>query len=129
MPAEVVNPILPQFVDKLDPQFVEIYNREQGKIFGFRRTISANIATPAAPRLRADQVSIEEYRANPSKYTLSIAPGPKPEVASAVIHHVQVDQPKGQIKVKVYQPTEDAIHAGGLKTSAGLPAHVNYHGG
>ena len=30
MSTEVVNPILLEFVDRLDPQFVEIYNREQG---------------------------------------------------------------------------------------------------
>ena len=42
---------------------------------------------------------------------------------------VKVDQPEGEIKVKVYTPTDDAIKAGKLKTSDGLPAHVNYHGG
>jgi hypothetical protein len=31
MSTEVINPILPEFIDKLDPQFVDIYNRYQGK--------------------------------------------------------------------------------------------------
>ena len=82
-----------------------------------------------APKLRADQVSIEEYRANPTKYTLKITPGPYPEVGNTAIHNVRVDQPEGEIKVKVYNPTEDAAKEGGLATSNGLPVHVNYHGG
>jgi acetyl esterase/lipase len=111
MSTEIVNPILPEFLDKLDPQFVEIYNREQ------------------ASRLRADQVTIDEYRANPTKYTLKIAEGPKPETGSAEIYNVDVQQPDGEIKVKVYTPTKDAIEKGGLKGTNGLPVHVNYHGG
>ena len=82
-----------------------------------------------APKLRADQVSIEEYRGNPSKYTLKIAEGPKPDVGNMKVHEVPVDQPKGSIKVQVYTPTQHAIDTGGLKTSKGLPAHINYHGG
>ena len=82
-----------------------------------------------APRLRADQVTIEEYRSNPAKYTFPITEGPKPEVGSAVPHKVRVDQPAGEIHVEVFTPTDDAIQAGKLKTTAGLPAHVDYHGG
>lgn len=82
-----------------------------------------------APRLRADQVTIEEYRREPLKYTLFVAEGPKPEVGDVTIHQVKVDQPAGEIKVQVYTPTQEAIEAGGLKTSNGLPAYVNYHGG
>ena len=82
-----------------------------------------------AHKFRADQVSIEEYRANPARYTADIPPGRKPEVGSAVIHKVEVDEPAGEIDVKVYIPTQDAVESGGLKSSEGLPAHVNYHGG
>ena len=127
MSTEMVNPILPEFVDKLDPQFVEIYNRYQGQIQPL--TVDSRLMVNAAPRLQAHQVSIEEYRSNPSKYTFQITPGPYPKVAKTEVFNIKVDQPEGQIKVKVYTPTEDAIQKGGLKTSAGLPAHVNYHGG
>ena len=74
-------------------------------------------------------MSIEEYRSNPGKYTFPITPGPNPEVGNAQVHKVKVNEPAGEIKVKVYTPTEDAIQAGGLKSSDGLPMHVNYHGG
>ena len=83
----------------------------------------------AAPRLRADQVTIEEYRKNPAKYTFPITEGPKPDVGTTTLHKVPVHEPPGEIQVMVYEPTSDAIQTGGLKTSAGLPAHVNYHGG
>ena len=83
-----------------------------------------------APRLRADQVTYEEYNANRSKYTFAICPGPSPEVGSTKIYEIPVSSPDGTIKVQVYIPTEDAIIAGGLKTQDGkLPAHVDYHGG
>lgn len=88
-----------------------------------------NTLHPPAPRLRADQVSIQEYRSNPSKYTLKICPGPYPEVGKTEVFQVPVEKPTGEIKVKVYWPTETAIKKGGLKTGDGLPGHVNYHGG
>ena len=74
-------------------------------------------------------MSIEEYRANPSKYTFKIAEGPHPATKTADISNVPVSDPDGQIKVKVYVPTDDAVERGGLESSNGLPAHVNYHGG
>ena len=84
----------------------------------------------SAPRLRADQVTYEEYNADRSKYTFDICPGPSPEVGHTKIYDVPVSGPDGTIKVQLYVPTEDAIAAGGLKTSDGkLPAHVDYHGG
>lgn len=46
------------------------------------------------------------------------------------IHIVDVNQPDGQIKVKVYKPTNNAIHTGKLATEQGLlPTHINFHGG
>ena len=74
-------------------------------------------------------MTIHEYRSNPSKYTFQITPGPYPDVAKTEVINIKVEQPEGEIKVKVYTPTDDAAQKGGLKTAAGLPAHVNYHGG
>lgn len=82
-----------------------------------------------APKTRADQVTIEEYRANTSKYTFQITSGPSPEVAETKVYHIPVEKPKGSIKVQVYHPTNEAVAEGKLQNSAGLPAHVNYHGG
>ena len=89
-------------------------------------TIGANTYT--APKVRADQVTIEEYRKNTPKYTFPITEGPKPEVGSVKIYKVPVENPSGEIQVEVFFPTEDAAQKGGLKTSAGLPVHVDYHG-
>ncbi|KAF2089585.1 alpha beta hydrolase fold-3 domain-containing protein [Saccharata proteae CBS 121410] len=110
--APIINPLHPSFVDKLDPQFAAIYNKHQ------------------APRLRADQVTIEEFRAHPEKYTSTITPGPCPGVETANVHDVAVDQPVGTIQVKIYVPTASQIASGGLgNADAKLPAHVNFHGG
>ena len=131
MSTEVVNPILPEFIDKLDPQFVDIYNRYQGKTqsSSTHNDQVQQLTSTTAPRFRADQVTIEEYRSNPTKYTFQITPGPYPDVNKTEIFNITVDQPDGEIKVKVYWPTDEAVQKGGLKTEAGLPAHVNYHGG
>lgn len=83
-----------------------------------------------ANRLRADQVSIEEFRADPAKYTATVPRGPTLPVGSATIHKIPVKEPLGEIEVQVYVPTDDAIQTGGLKNADGkLPAYVNYHGG
>ena len=108
----LVNALHPSVVDRMDPQFAEIYTKYQ------------------APRLRADQVTYEEYNADRSKYTFAIAPGPSPEVGNITIHKVPVTNPAGEISVQVFRPTAEAIRKGGLQTADGkLPAHVNYHGG
>ncbi|KAK7725711.1 hypothetical protein SLS57_003777 [Botryosphaeria dothidea] len=110
--AEPINPIPSKYLDKLDPQFIEVYNKH------------------AANRLRADQVSIEEFRADPAKYTATVPRGPTLPVGSATIHQIPVKEPLGEIEVQVYVPTDDAIQTGGLKNADGkLPAYVNFHGG
>jgi hypothetical protein len=45
------------------------------------------------------------------------------------VYKIPVDPPTGEIVVQVYKPTANAILSGGFNSSAGLPAHVNYHGG
>jgi acetyl esterase/lipase len=84
----------------------------------------------SAPKLRADQVTYQEYNSNRSKYTFPIAEGPHPQVDNIKIFKVSVSHPAGEIQVQVFWPTEEAITASGFKTKDGkLPAHVNYHGG
>ncbi|RFU24450.1 hypothetical protein B7463_g11888, partial [Scytalidium lignicola] len=107
----VVNPITPEFIERLDPQFTELYNKYQ------------------ACRLRADQVTITQYRADPSKYTSGIGEGPMPDVGSSTLHSLNVHEPEGYINVLVYWPSQQAIESGNLRNNCGLPAHVNYHGG
>ncbi|KAG9228173.1 alpha beta hydrolase fold-3 domain-containing protein [Amylocarpus encephaloides] len=108
----LVNALHPSVVDRLDPQFAAIYNEYQ------------------APRLRADQVSYEEYNKDRAKYTISICPGPSPEVGDVKIFKVPVSDPEGEILVQVFFPTEEAIVQGGLRSEdRKLPAHINHHGG
>jgi hypothetical protein len=131
--TELINPILPRLIDKMDPHFVELYTKYQGlhsdryAILGLERTTKEK--SLPAPRLRADQVSIEEYRANPAKYTFPIAEGPHPRVRHSIDYKIPVHEPPGEISVEVYTPTEEAVAKGGFQTSAGLPCHVDYHGG
>lgn len=109
---ELVNPLHPSVVERMDLQFAEIYTKYQ------------------APRVRADQVTYAEYNADRSKYTFHIAKGPMPGVGNVKIHRVAVSNPDGEISVQVFFPTAEAIEKGGLKSKDGkLPAHVNYHGG
>jgi len=110
--TKLINPLHPSVVDRMDPQFAEIYTKYQ------------------APRTRADQVSYQEYNSNRSKYTFSIAPGPMPEVGSVKVYKVPVTEPEGEIQVQVFHPTPEAMTKSGLATKDGnLPAHVDYHGG
>lgn len=128
MAATLVNALHPSVVDRVDPQFAEIYNKYQGILFlYFEQGMYLQFL---APFLRADQVTYEEYNADRSKYTFPICDGPYPEVGSTKIYKVPVTSPPGEIDVKIYIPTEEAITRGGLKTKDGkLPAHVDYHGG
>ncbi|TVY71452.1 AB hydrolase superfamily protein [Lachnellula suecica] len=108
----LMNALHPSVADRVDPQFAEIYTKYQ------------------APRLRADQVTYEEYNADRSKYTFAIAPGPTPEVGCIKLFQIPVSEPAGEITVQLFAPTVEAIEAGSFRTADGkLPAHVNFHGG
>ncbi|KAI9729614.1 MAG: hypothetical protein M1818_008461 [Claussenomyces sp. TS43310] len=108
----LVNAIHPDLLHKIDPQFAEIYTKNQ------------------APKLRADQVTYDEYNADRSRYTFSIAQGPNPEVGSVTVYEVKVHEPEGKIYVQVFVPTQEAVERAGSRRSNGnLPAHVDYHGG
>jgi hypothetical protein len=45
------------------------------------------------------------------------------------VYDVPVSQPLGKIMVQVYEPTNEATLSSGFEKPAGLPAHINYHGG
>ncbi|KAG4438993.1 hypothetical protein IFR05_005509 [Cadophora sp. M221] len=108
----LVNTLHPSVVQRLDPQFAEIFTKYQ------------------APKLQAHQVTYEEYNADRSKYTFSIVPGPYPSIGGVGICEIPVSDPAGEIAIQVFYPTKEAAEKGGLRTSDGkLPAHVNFHGG
>ncbi|KAI0514469.1 alpha beta hydrolase fold-3 domain-containing protein [Xylaria bambusicola] len=110
----VVNALQPSIAERLDPVYLDIYNRYQ------------------APRMRCDQVPYEVYKENKEAYSFPTAKvtGPRPEVASNTIYRVPVSHPEGEVDVQVYVPTAEAISNGGLASSEGrLSALVNFHGG
>ncbi|KAI1109274.1 alpha beta hydrolase fold-3 domain-containing protein [Nemania sp. NC0429] len=112
--SESINALRPSIAERLDPVFLDIYNRYQ------------------ANRLRCDQVPYETYNADREAYsfpTRKVA-GPSPEVASNAVHRVPVSHPAGSVEVQVYVPTTEAALSGGLADARGrLPALVNFHGG
>lgn len=88
--------------------------------------------SPTAHRIRADQVPFEVYDQDRNKYAfpVNLVTAPAPDVASAIIYKIPVEGPGGEIALKVYSPTTEAIKKGGLATADGrLPVVVDYHGG
>ncbi|KAI2630071.1 alpha beta hydrolase fold-3 domain-containing protein [Xylaria nigripes] len=113
-PSNLVNQLQPSVAERVDPVYLNIYNRYQ------------------VSRLRCDQVPYETYKVNKEAYSFPThnVSGPRPEVASNTIYHVPVTHPAGETEVQVYVPTQDAIISGGLANAEGrLPALVNFHGG
>ncbi|GAP84648.1 putative alpha beta hydrolase fold-3 domain-containing protein [Rosellinia necatrix] len=112
---EPINALRPSIAERMDAVYLDIYNRHQ------------------ASRLRCDQVPYETYAADKAAYSFptALVTGPRPEVASAVVHRVPVE-PAGAATVdaQVYVPTAEAVRAGGLADARGrLPALVSFHGG
>ncbi|KAI0012493.1 alpha/beta hydrolase fold protein [Xylariaceae sp. FL0662B] len=109
----LMNPIHPSVANKLDPVFADIYTRFQ------------------APKLRADQVSYEEYSRDKAEYTFPTqkVTEPSPYVASKAIHKIPGGKVDGDIYLQVYVPKPVSIDRGGLRREGLLPAVVNYHGG
>ncbi|KAL1899555.1 hypothetical protein Sste5346_002957 [Sporothrix stenoceras] len=108
MPSAIINPLHPSVEDKLDAKVKEIYNMYQ------------------ANRLRADQVTYEEFNANRTKFIF-----PREKVASTPCaigristHKIPVTEPAGEIDVRIYR-SEGFEESDGKK----LPLYVNYHGG
>lgn len=71
---------------------------------------------------RSDQVSLQEYRANPSKYSFTHAnslPG-TPTLNGTVSNiSIPVTSPAGEIPIRIYTPSETAPKG----------VHLNFHGG
>lgn len=122
-PSSPINALHPSVVDQVDPDFARVYTEHQ------------------AHRLRADQVSYEEFNRDRGRYAFptSKAALPAPEVASAAFHTVPVrsyaDEPgfggrdAAEIRVQVYTPLPAAVARAGLERAGRVPALVNYHGG
>ncbi|CAK7236081.1 hypothetical protein SBRCBS47491_009514 [Sporothrix bragantina] len=109
----IINPLHPSVEDKLDPKVKEIYNKYQ------------------AHRLRADQVTYEEFDADRARYIF-----PRDKVASrfcpvgnVTTHTLPVSNPSGEITVRIYRPTEEVTPKTWVYNHDKLPMYVNFHGG
>ncbi|KAJ4256216.1 hypothetical protein NW762_009294 [Fusarium torreyae] len=69
--------------------------------------------------IRADEVSIEEYRSEPVKYSFTFPTCQGPEVFHIEDKEIPVSHPKGDITIRIYSPE-------GLGP---FPVHLNFHGG
>ncbi|KAL5380445.1 hypothetical protein DPSP01_007767 [Paraphaeosphaeria sporulosa] len=85
----------------LDPSWVELWN------------------TYGAHMVRADEVSIEEYRKNPALYSFTYPTCEGPDVFHVEDVQVPVTAPVGEITVRVYSP----------EGPGPFPVHLNFHGG
>ncbi|KAL2212059.1 hypothetical protein CC79DRAFT_1364343 [Sarocladium strictum] len=86
----------------LDPAWIQMWNEHGG-----------------GDMVRADEVTIEEYRKSPAKYGFSYPTWAGPSVHSVQDLDIPVTQPAGEIAIRVYSP------AG----SGPFPVHLNFHGG
>ncbi|KAM5350189.1 hypothetical protein ACJ41O_006694 [Fusarium nematophilum] len=69
--------------------------------------------------VRADEVSIQEYRADPAKYSFTYPTYPGPKVFHVQDRKVPVSHPRGEITVRIYSP----------EGPGPFPVHLNFHGG
>lgn len=99
----VVNPINPDVLPKLDPVFVDWYNKHLAQI------------PPRAPDLAA-------LRKVFSKQSAAVA-APSPKCAKQYDEEVDGwEKHPGKIKIRFYVPQE-------VSSEAGWPIHLNFHGG
>ncbi|CAM1509512.1 Fc.00g032510.m01.CDS01 [Cosmosporella sp. VM-42] len=69
--------------------------------------------------VRADEVTIEEYRSNPARYSFTYPTYSGPDVFHVEDCQVPVSQPSGEVTVRIYSP----------KGPGPFPVHLNFHGG
>ncbi|KNB01683.1 hypothetical protein FOXG_04877 [Fusarium oxysporum f. sp. lycopersici 4287] len=75
--------------------------------------------THGSSMIRADEVSIEEYRLNPAKYSFTYPTWKGPEVFHVEDRQIPVTTPEGLITIRVYTP----------EGPGPFPVHINFHGG
>ncbi|KAG5805148.1 hypothetical protein H9Q74_010714 [Fusarium xylarioides] len=75
--------------------------------------------THGSSMIRADEVSIEEYRLKPAKYSFTYPTYKGPEVFHVEDRQIPVTRPGGLITVRIYSP----------EGPGPFPIHLNFHGG
>jgi hypothetical protein len=97
----LINSLEPEFLPRLEPSYIEYHNKYK------------------AGRLASHQVPIEQWRANPLKYVISVGKLLGPEVHAVSHNKIPVEGSK-TISVRIFEPEP---------TAQSRPAYVNYHGG
>ncbi|CAI7615927.1 unnamed protein product [Penicillium manginii] len=101
------NSIPPELVSRFDPVYVEYYNKYN------------------AGRLHTHEVPIQDYRKDPSRYTISYGRALGPDIFSITEQRCPVDG--GEITIRIFEPAPK------FQTETGLPkkraAYLNFHGG
>lgn len=99
-----INAIIDDLLPHYDPVYVEFYNKYN------------------AGRLATHQIPIEDYRANPLKYTISWG---RQLVDPTGLNIVEQKCPvkDGEIKIRVYEPEASK------KSEKPRPVFIHYHGG
>lgn len=69
--------------------------------------------------VRADEVSIKEYRLSPARFSFTYPTCRGPEVFHVEDRKVPVTCPRGEITIRVYSP----------EGPGPFPVHLNFHGG
>jgi acetyl esterase/lipase len=105
-----LNAIPPHLRARFDPEFVRYHEAY------------------AVGRLHTHQVPIADFRADPRKYITSFGKAvvDAPNVARISDIECPVDNGENRIKIRVYEPKDDAFQGG---AKGGRPVFVNYHGG
>ncbi|TDZ16743.1 Arylesterase [Colletotrichum orbiculare MAFF 240422] len=85
----------------IDPEWVRLWNEHGGSM------------------VRADEVSIEEYRKSPAQYGFTYPTHSGPEVFHVQDCKISVTRPVGKINVRIYSP----------EGPGPFPVHLNFHGG
>ncbi|KAG4260222.1 hypothetical protein FPRO03_02045 [Fusarium proliferatum] len=75
--------------------------------------------THGSSMIRADEVTIEEYRLNPANYSFTYPTYKGPEVFHVEDRQIPVTKPEGLITVRIYTP----------EGPGPFPVHLNFHGG
>ena len=100
----LLNSIPENLLSRLDPTFVEYYNRYE------------------AGRIHTHQVPIEEYRRNPAKYTIQYGRAEGGKVYRISEQNCPVKD--GEISIRIFEPEPQANRNQSLQ-----PAYINFHGG
>ena len=100
------NSIPAELIDRFDPVYVDYYNKYN------------------AGRISWDEVPIEEFRKNPSKYSIIYGRAAGPDVFRITEQRCPVRG--GEITIRIFEPAP-LIDSNGLPTKRA--AFVNFHGG